>query len=164
MTNKKLPSKKTPSKKSSSTKVAPKNTLTEPDSFKVGDVVYVTMSGHDFITRNRPEFNVNIAGRMARVHDIYDWKSTRGKKILAERAKLPKWKDRISEDYKYVLVIYYPELKKEDTQGLSIPELFTEFHPMQAEPKIRLFRKWDDELLSDMFSASDEYSLTRQGT
>ena len=127
---------------------------------KVGDVVYITMAGQDFIARNKPDFSVNIAGRLARIHDIYDWKTPRGKSLLAERAKSPKWVNLKSEDYKYVLVIYYPDLKKDDVLGISIAELFPEHHPLQEEPKIPLFRKWDESLLMDAFSASSDLHLT----
>lgn len=119
--------------------------------YNVGDIVYLTPAAQDFLSRNRgPSFNISVVGRLGKIIEIYDWKTMRGKKILDERKKHPNWA-RIpnSLDFKYVVVTAYPELKSEQEaeQGLCIPDLFCEFHPMVQDKKIPLFRKWPNDIL-----------------
>lgn len=119
-------------------------------NFKEGDLVFITSAGQHFLGRNKAAFNINVSGRLAKVLEIYDWKSDRGKEILSRRKKEhPEvWADKKSKDYKYVITIFYPELSKDNIEGLAVPELFTEFHP-HAEGKVPLFKKWDPELLEE---------------
>lgn len=135
--------------------------------FKVGDLVYITLAGQDFLSRNRDaQSNVQVNGRMAKILEIYDWKTARGRKILADRKKSHfTWSKLKSKDFKFVLCIYGPELKHPDTgsMGVMVPEIFTEFHPT-AEGKIKLFDKWNDDMFLDMFAQNEDYKVTKQVT
>jgi len=133
------------------------------ETFKRGDLVYLTPAAQDYLSRNRGEsFNINVVGRLSQIVDIYDWGSVRGKKILKERETTNKhaWSRYNSRDYKYVIATYYPELRKPDSeeQGLVVPELFCLNHPM-AEKKIPMFRKWPQDLLTSAFALSKEYTM-----
>ena len=100
--------------------------------YKVGDLVYITPAGHFWITRSQraASFNgVSLAGRTAMILDVYDWNTQRGKEILAGRLKNGKWLNMNSQDFKYVLMVFYPELELEGQQGIMHPELLPLKHP-----------------------------------
>lgn len=131
------------------------------EEFKAGDVVFLTMAGHDYVARNKKDFNIPTSGRIAKILEVIDWKSARGKKLLAERKKLPMWSNKNVVDFKYVLLIYYPELSTEEADGIALPELFPLYHPMaDKDKKIALFEKWNKELLTSIFTESSLYKLT----
>ena len=134
------------------------------DNFKIGDTVYLTPAAQDFLSRNRgPSFNINVIGRLGYILDIYDWSTERGKDILKKREKSSlTWKKLKSKDFKYVVVTVYPELKDPNTekQGMAIPEILCEFHPMADNQKIPLFRKWPGDLLAACFAKSIELQAT----
>jgi hypothetical protein len=135
---------------------------TEPlTDYKAGDVVFLTMAGHDYVARNKKDFNIPTSGRIAKILEVIDWKSARGKKLLAERKKLPMWANKNVVDFKYVLMIYYPDLSTEEADGIALPELFPQYHPMaDKNKKIALFEKWNKELLTSIFTESSLYKIT----
>jgi hypothetical protein len=129
------------------------------NTYKIGDIVYLTPAAQDFLSRNRgPSFNINVVGRLGKILDIYDWKTPRGKKILETRKSHTNWDKLPSLEFRYVIVTAYPELKAEGNQeqGLSIPEIFCEFHPMAPDKKIPLFRKWPTDILSSIVPLAEE--------
>lgn len=129
--------------------------------YKAGDVVFLTMAGHDYVSRNKKDFNIPTSGRIAKIIEVLDWKSARGKKLLAERKKLPAWSNKNVVDYKYVLMIYYPDLSTEEADGIALPELFPQYHPMADKDKnVALFEKWNQGLLTSIFTESSLYKLT----
>lgn len=132
------------------------------EKYREGDIVYVTLAGQDYLARNRSqEFNISVYGRLAKILEIYDWESERGKGILEERKKHFTWSKLKSEDFKYVLLIFAPELLAPDDKskkGIAFPELFAEFHPMQ-EKKVPMFRKWDPILLRTAFEGCADFEL-----
>lgn len=131
------------------------------EEYQVGDVVFLTMAGHDFISRNKKDFNIPTSGRIAKILEIMDWNSERGKKVLAERKKVPMWIGKVAEDYKYVLLVYYPDLSTEEANGIALPEIFPQYHPKADKAnKVALFEKWDSNLLKSIFSESKLYKLT----
>jgi hypothetical protein len=129
------------------------------EKYNVGDIVYLTPAAQDFLSRNRgPSFNISVVGRLGKIIEIYDWKTARGKQILDERKKHPNWsKIPNSLDFKYVVVTAYPELKsdQEAEQGLCIPDLFCEFHPMAPDKKVPLFRKWPNDILESFIKKEE---------
>ena len=70
-----------------------------------------------------------IAGRTAVVQDVYDWKTKRGQEVLANRQKNGKWSSLVSEDFKYILLLLFPELPMDGKQGIGIPEVVPYYHP-----------------------------------
>lgn len=129
--------------------------------YKAGDVVFLTMAGHDYVSRNKKDFNIPTSGRIAKILEVIDWKSARGKKLLAERKKLPMWSNKNVVDYKYVLMIYYPDLSTDEADGIALPELFPQYHPMaDKDKKIALFEKWNQGLITSIFTESSLYKLT----
>lgn len=131
------------------------------ETFMTGDVVFLTMAGHDFLSRNKKEFNIPTSGRIARILEILDWKSERGKKILADRKKLPMWANKNAQDYKYVLMIYYPDLSNDESDGIALPEIFPQYHPLaDKNTPIPLFEKWNKDLITSVFAESTQYKLT----
>lgn len=132
------------------------------EAYKKGDLVYLTVAAQDFLARNRGDsFNINVVGRLGYISEVYDWNSTRGKDILKKREAASKtWSKLKSRDFKYVVVVLYPELKvpNQEQQGMAIPEILCEFHPM-AKDKIPLFRKWPKDLIQSGFFMNQEMKL-----
>jgi hypothetical protein len=134
----------------------------EDESFKKGDIVYLTPAAQDFLSRNRgPSFNISVIGRLSTVVEVFDWNTPRGQEILKMRSENPKWSKLVSRDFKYVIVVQYPELKGEGEvkQGLAIPELFPLYHPMAEGKKVPLFRKYPEDMLKSAFALSEELKI-----
>jgi hypothetical protein len=118
----------------------------DQDSFEVGDLVFITPAGHEWISRSQKMPGINLSGRTAQIVDIYDWESERGKDILAKREETGKWMGLDSESFKYIVLVFYPELEYEDKQGIMHPEMLCQKHPrMDGNPP--LFSKYPDHLL-----------------
>jgi len=130
------------------------------EKFKQGDLVFITMAGQDFLSRNKgDEFNIGLHGRLGKILEIYDWGSTKGKEILEGRKKHFTWRKLNSESFKYVILIYCPDLvSPQGKKGVAFPELFAEFHPV-AEGDVPMFEKWDDAFIKDAFKGSSDYDL-----
>jgi hypothetical protein len=135
--------------------------------FKEGDIVYLTPAAQDYLSRNRgTQFTINVIGRLGYILEIYDWNTKKGKEILEKRKSNPKWDKLPGLEFKYVIVTNFPELKKDEAspQGMTIPDLFPEFHPMADGKKIPLFRKWATDLLSATFAFNEEMTLTEKSS
>jgi hypothetical protein len=76
-----------------------------------------------------------MVNRLAKVVKVLNWDTEEGKLILQERQKTGKWEKLNSEEYKYILDIYYPELVK-TRKNISISELVPRYYP---ESKDELF-------------------------
>jgi len=76
----------------------------------VGDLIYLTRAYEDHIKRSNPFISVRLENRIAKVEEILDWESEKGKKIKEARLKTGKWDKLPLEDNKYILSVYYPEL------------------------------------------------------
>lgn len=136
------------------------------EEINVGDMVFITMAGHDFLSRNRKELKIPVSGRFAKVTEVYDWGTPLGKQVLSDRKKVLAWGTKVSEDYKYVLSIYYPELEAQSHKGICVPELFPKYHPNTPEKgTLLLFEKLSPVFVKDMFEGANKYSvkITRKG-
>ena len=101
-----------------------------------GSIVYLTLFYEKWIREVHPEFNIPMVNRLAKVIKVIDWESEEGKLILKERLKNGKWDKLKSEDYKFVLDIYYPELVG-SKKSLAIAEMVPRYYP---DSKNELFR------------------------
>ena len=106
----------------------------------IGDLVYLTADGHDWMSRTQKfgKAGITLIGRTAVVHDIYDWESDRGKKVIENRAQTGKWVGLDSLDFRYVLLVLFPELKQGSKVGLGLPDVMPYYHP-RKEGKNPLF-------------------------
>ena len=121
-------------------------TETEAVPFEKGDLVYITSAGHDWITRSSQMPGVNLAGRTAQLVDIYDWDTDRGKDILEKRKESGKWTSLRSKEFRYIVVVFYPEKSYQDKQGIMHPEMLCLCHPRE-EGDLPLFERYPAHLM-----------------
>jgi hypothetical protein len=79
-----------------------------------GDLVILSQAYERYAYERHPSLKVSLVNRLAKVEDVIDWDSDRGKKIEEARIKSGRWKDYSAEamaDNRYILSIYYPEMK-----------------------------------------------------
>ena len=79
-------------------------------ALSAGDLIYLTRAYEDHIRRSNPFMSARLENRIAKVEEIIDWESEKGKKIKEARLKTGKWNNFPLEDNKYILSVYYPEL------------------------------------------------------
>jgi hypothetical protein len=75
-----------------------------------GDLFFLTQAYERYVFERNPNLRVSLVNRMARLEEIIDWDSDKGKRIKAERLKTGKWENLPVEDNKYVFSVYYHDL------------------------------------------------------
>lgn len=132
-------------------------------TFEKGDIVFITMAGQDFLSRNRgDEFNINVYGRLARIDKVYDWDTPEGEKILEGRAKHFTWSKLDKEQFKYVVHIFCPDLNdpSSGSRGVLFPEIMAEYHPIAKD--MRMMEKWPGSFLVHAFSDNRDFKLVEK--
>lgn len=107
--------------------------------YSPGDLVYITPAGHEWMTRTQKykSSKLVLVGRTAVIQDVYDWESPRGKEVLKHREENGKWAGLNSLDFKYILLLLFPEVPHEGKQGVGIPDVMPELHPrMEGNPPL----------------------------
>ena len=89
------------------------------ENFKAGEMVVLTAAYERHLMAANPLLRYTMSNRLAKIEEIFDWESPKGKKIKAARLKTnaAKWSKLPLEDCRYVLSIYYPELKGRQGQN-----------------------------------------------
>ena len=75
-----------------------------------GDLVCLTRAYEDHVKRSNPFTGTHFENRIAKIEEIIDWGSDKGKILKEARLKTGKWVNLPLEDNKYILSVYYPEL------------------------------------------------------
>jgi hypothetical protein len=116
---------------------------------KTGDIVYLTRHYAEWIKMLKGDLDISLIHRIARVVKVINWRTKEGKLLLEQREKTGKWKNLNSKDFKYVLKVYYPDLKskKTDHTGITAYEVLPLNFPETEYP---LFEKYPQHLLDDM--------------
>jgi len=78
--------------------------------YSAGDIIYLTRAYQDHVRRTNPFMSAVLENRIAKIEEIIDWDTDKGKKIKAARLKTGKWDKLPLEDNRYILSVYYPEL------------------------------------------------------
>lgn len=81
------------------------------DDIKPGDLVFLTSAFENYMYEKYPKITIPFVNRLAKVEEIIDWESEKGKKIKKAREMSGKWKNLSIEENKYILSIYYHDLK-----------------------------------------------------
>jgi hypothetical protein len=112
-----------------------------------GDLVFITTAGHEWLTR-KDKFRrggMVLAGRAAKVLTVYDWETEHGKAILEKREATEKWVGLESRDFRYVLLLMFPEIPSDGRQGIALPEVLPLMMPREDKPT-PLFAKYPEHL------------------
>lgn len=89
----------------------------------LGKIVYLTVHAEVWFKEIKPNFNIPMVNRLAKVVKIFDWDTEEGVILLEAREKTGKWTNLNSKDFKFVLKIYYPELIFDQNVKIYSPEL-----------------------------------------
>ncbi len=131
-----------------------------------GRLVFLTPHADLFLRESNPGFastNIILANRIARVAKVFDWNSEEGKYLLKEREKTGKWEKLDSKAYKFVLSIFYPDLKKGKTDGVIVEEVMPQHHLKTKEPLFLLLQDWMQKELCLAVSKSRTFSVKPKG-
>jgi hypothetical protein len=132
--------------------------ITEKD-FKEGDIVFITMAGQDWMNRNVTGSGIPVSGRLGVIHEKISWKSKKGRELLKKRIDSKEWDPQEAEDRKFVLRIYFPELKVDEREGMVSIENLPLYHNSVEDKKVPLFLPYYDSMIVDMFSKNRKYEL-----
>jgi hypothetical protein len=80
------------------------------DKVKPGDLLFLTDAFHKYMSKKFIGSKITLTNRLAKLEEIIDWRSVKGKKIKAARIKSQKWKDLPIEENKYIVSVYYHDL------------------------------------------------------
>ena len=111
-----------------------------------GKLVFLTVHVDRWLREVNPKFEVPMANRLAKVIKVVDWDSEEGKLLEQERKKIGKWKTLKSEDFKYVLKVYHPDLIIKDKRGITVHEVLPRFYP---DTKLLMFDVLPEWMLED---------------
>lgn len=101
------------------------------DSDYRGRLVILTSNLENWLKQLNSDFNVPMTNRLAKVVKVFDWSSREGKALLeARNGKYGgKWKNLNAKDFKFVLKIYYPELRMKRTNEVTAEEVLPLYYP-----------------------------------
>ena len=78
---------------------------------KPGDLLFITSHFDKYVREKNPKLTVSLVNRLAKLEEIIDWSSDKGRRIEQARFMSGKWKDLPMEDCKYVISIFYHDIK-----------------------------------------------------
>jgi hypothetical protein len=107
-----------------------------------GRLVYLTAHCDVWFRELNPKFNIPMANRIAKVVKVFDWKTEEGRLLLAEREKTGKWGKLSPKAFKYVLKIYFPELKLKNKTGFATEEMLPRNYPGTKLTMFELLPEW----------------------
>ncbi len=106
------------------------------ENIKAGDLLFLTESFHKYISKKFPDSKIILTNRIAKLEEIIDWESVKGKSIKAARLKSGKWKNLPIEENKYIVSIYYHDLTgRKGQKGVAeraVPMF--RYHPKSGKP------------------------------
>lgn len=83
---------------------------------KPGDLFFLTQEYESYVYARNPKLKLSLVNRLAKLEEILDFSSPKGKKIKELREKSGKWKDLPIEDNKYIFSIYYHDVDGRNSQ------------------------------------------------
>lgn len=126
--------------------------------FQQGDLVFLTVAYERYMYERNPNIQISFVNRLARIEDIIDWESPRGQKIKRMRLSSGKWDGLPLEDNKYLLSIYYHDLKGRNGQNGVIESSVPSFskHPKTGDC---LFVKVPDWIYRQLMSKCQTFDV-----
>ena len=80
------------------------------NDIKSGDLLFLTGAFNAYFHKKHKNSKIVLTNRLAKLEEIIDWGSEKGKKIKAARIKSGKWKNLSIEENKYIISIFYHDL------------------------------------------------------
>jgi hypothetical protein len=118
------------------------NDSNDSDKELSGRLVFLTTHMDVWLRQVNPKFNIPMANRIAKVVKVFDWDTAEGKLLLREREKTGKWKNLDPKEFKFVLKIYYPDLVKDNKDGITVEEVVPRFFPKTEMMMLNVIPEW----------------------
>ena len=114
------------------------------EDIKSGDLLFLTEAFNDYIHEKHPSSKVVLTYRLAKLEEIIDWDSNKGKKIKPARVLSGKWKDLPLEENKYIISVYYHDLvgRKGENGVAERGVAMFRFHPKTGAPFFERVPDW----------------------
>lgn len=128
------------------------------NDLKSGDLLILTGAFHVYFHKKHEKSKIILTNRLAKLEEIIDWDSSKGKLIKEARIKSGKWKNLPLEDNKYIISIYYHDLKGRDGQKGVVERGVPMFrgHPETGTP---FFEKVPDWLYKEIMKKCEEFDV-----
>jgi hypothetical protein len=129
------------------------------DDLKPGDLLFLTGAYNSYLHTKNPNMTVIATNRLAKLEEIIDWESPKGKMIKEMRIKTGKWKDLPLEENKYIVSIYYHELtgRKGERGVVERGVSMFQFHP--KNPKVAFFEKCPDWIYKEILKQCEVFDV-----
>jgi len=122
-----------------------------------GDLVFLTQAYERYVLERNPHLGVGLVNRLAKLEEIIDWESEKGRKIKAARIQSGRWKDLPLEDNRYVFSVYYHDLiGRNGKQGVVETTNMFSKDPKTGEP---FFLKAPDWIMKEISARCKQFSV-----
>jgi hypothetical protein len=114
------------------------------DMLKPGDIVFLTKAFDTYMHDKHKTLTICFINRLAKLEEIIDWGSDKGKKIKEARVQSGKWTGLPLDDCKYIFSIYYHDVTGRDGKSGVIERgvpLFDK-HPTTQESFFSRIPEW----------------------
>jgi len=103
---------------------------------RAGDIVYLTKAYDEFVRAKNPYLPTILTNKLAKVEEIIDWGTEKGRTIKEARLKSGKWKGLNQDDCRYMLSVYHPDMPGRNGQPGVVERGSPMFerHPETGEP------------------------------
>lgn len=128
------------------------------NELKSGDLLFLTAAFNAYFHKKHKDSKIILTNRLAKLEEIIDWSSEKGKKIKTARIMSGKWKNLPLEDNKYIISIYYHDLTGRDGQKGVVERGVAMFrgHPETGTP---FFEKIPDWLYREIIKKCEEFDV-----
>jgi hypothetical protein len=109
-----------------------------------GDLLFLTGFFHDYVLEKNLGLNLVLTNRLAKLEEIIDWDSNKGKAIKKYRELSGKWKDLPIEENKYIVSIFHHDLIGRKGQSGVVERCLPMFryHPKTRKPFFEKVPDW----------------------
>jgi len=125
---------------------------------KPGDLLMLTAAYDAFVRARNPRLALVLTNRLAKLEEIIDWESPKGRLIKETRIKSGKWAKLPLEENRYIVSVFYPDVTgrngKIGVAERGVP-LFR-FHPETREP---FFIRMPDWVARELTKGCETFSV-----
>jgi hypothetical protein len=128
---------------------------------KPGDLVFLTSEYDAYIKSKHPSLKIVITNRLAKVEKIIDWQSPEGKLIYKARLDSHKWDGIKITDCKYILSVYYPDIKGRNGESGTVERGLPMFMISPKSGKL-FFVKAPDWLYKEILKVCETFMVEKK--
>jgi len=128
------------------------------DDLKAGDLLFLTPFYEQYIKKKYPNTKLSLINRLAKLEEIIDWETSKGRLIKQARVKSGKWKNLPIEDNKYIVSIYYHDLigRKGEKGVVERGVPMFRYHPETKKP---FFEKVPDWIYQEIMKQCESFDV-----